>query len=114
MAVDRKYPMGDLTLPNIDCTPTTVVSGGPCVVGKIPCVAAIDAVSSKTVPFISGVFDLSVKDVVGGTIAIGDIIYFDNTTTPKLNNTNTGIRFGYALEAIGAGLTDTINVLLGY
>ena len=114
MATNRTYAMEDLTLPSIVPLPTTVLSGGPCVVGKIPCVAAMDAASGVVVPYIKGVFTLSIKDTAGGGIALGDILYFDNTTTPKVNNTNTGVRYGYALAAVGSGLTASVDVLLGY
>lgn len=64
----------------------------------------------------TGVFDLSVT-AAAAAIAIGDYIFVADpgnveVCTAALTNTNTGLIFGQALEAIGNGLTDTINVKL--
>lgn len=65
-----------------------------------------------TVDFGFGVWDMSVADTGGGGIAIGDPIYFHDGAPPTLNDVAAGgVFFGYALEAIGAGLTATIRVL---
>lgn len=115
MATNRVFAQGNITLKQQATLPATVASGGPCVIGQLPGVAltASDTNGLATVQK-DGVFSLSVKDTVGGGIAVGAIIYFDNTTTPKLNNTNTGVRFGYAMAAVGVGLTATIEVQVGY
>jgi hypothetical protein len=47
-------------------------------------------------------------------VAVGDIIYYNAADVPKLNKKNTGVRFGYALEAVAAGATAIIAVKLGY
>lgn len=115
MATNRVYAGRPEILPDLAVLPVDADSGGPVVIGKIPGVALKDADSDhKTIVQTDGIFDLSVKDTATGGIAVGDILYFDNATTPKVNNTNTGIRYGYALEVIANGLTDTINVLIGY
>ena len=90
----------------------------PVVKGQIPGVALTDTDGDGNVTVqLRGVFDLSVKGVDGSgnaAVAIGDIIYFTSGDTPKLNKKTTGVRYGYALEAITSGSTDTIKVLVGY
>lgn len=63
-----------------------------------------------------GVFDLSVN-AAAGAIAVGDFIFAAagggvEVCTATLSNTNTGLIFGQALEAIASGSTDTIKVRL--
>lgn len=91
-------------------------SGDPICVGKITGVALNNTDSSGKVRVCTkGVFDLSVKaiDSSGNSaVAVGDAIYYVAADTPKLNKKDTGVLFGYALEAISAGNTDTIKVLL--
>lgn len=93
-------------------------SGSPGVKGKIPGVCLGDTDGDGNVRLATaGVYDLSVKGVDGSgnaAIAIGDIIYYTDGDTPKLNVKTTGVRFGYALEAVSSGGTDTIKVKLGY
>lgn len=115
MAANRKFEHGrKLYLP----VPAGVVSGDPVVVGQMPGVALTDrdADGNATVDF-GGVYNLSVQaiDEVGNSaVAVGDIIYYNAADVPKLNKKNTGVRFGYALEAVAAGATATIAVKLGY
>ncbi len=62
-----------------------------------------------------GVHDLSVEaaaDEGNRAIAIGDPIFYTSGDDPVLNAKASGIFFGYALEAISSGSTDTINVLV--
>lgn len=62
-----------------------------------------------------GVWDLSaqaVDDEGSTTIAAGDTIYFDSANTPVLSKRSSGSAYGIAQEAIGYGLTATINVFL--
>ena len=94
-----------------------VTAGAPVVFGKKPGVALNSEASSRVTVKHGGVFDLSVKGIdASGNLAIaaGDILYFTNGDTPKVNVKATGVRFGYALEAITSGSTDTIQVLVGY
>jgi predicted RecA/RadA family phage recombinase len=93
-----------------------VVSGDPVAVGQITGVATIDADANNMATVdTEEVYDLSVKgiDANGNSaVSIGDAIYYTAGDTPKLNKKATGTLFGYALEAIDAGATDTINVKL--
>lgn len=91
-------------------------AGDPVMVGNIKGVAAetIEAGEAGSIALV-GVFDLSVKGHDGSAnaaVSIGDQIYFNSAATPKLNKNNAGSFFGYALEAITSGGTDTIKVLI--
>lgn len=102
--------------------PATPSSGDPVHAGQIPGVALNDeatsgGLSGQTTVALDGVFDLSVKAIDGGgnsAVAVGDILYYVDADTPVLSKKNTGVRFGYALEAITSGSTATINVKVGY
>lgn len=103
---------------SLTCTdPTTPASGDPVIDGIIPGVAlaAEDAAGFTTVA-IDGDFTLSVKGTNGSNAAIaeGDILYYVSGNTPKLSATTSGVRFGYAREAVGSGATKTIRVQVGY
>lgn len=93
-------------------------SGDPVVKGQIPGVALTDTDGDgKVVTQLRGVFDLSVKGIDAdgnAAVAIGDIIYHTAADTPPLSKKATGVRFGYALEAVSSAATSTIQVLLGY
>lgn len=102
--------------------PATPASGDPVICGQIPGVALTDegdggnAADAATVA-LDGVFDLSVKGVNGSgnsAVAVGDILYYVAADTPKLSKKDTGVRFGYAREAVTSGATATINVQIGY
>ncbi len=93
-------------------------SGAPVMAGNIPAVvlATIAAAGHGACRRI-GVFDLSVKainDAGNSAVAIGDAIYYTAADTPVLSKKSSGKLFGYALEAIDTGETDTINVLLAH
>lgn len=97
------------------------VSGDPVVVGQLPGVALTSAADNPATNIVTvetdGVFLLSVKGIDGGgnsAVAIGDVIYHVNADTPKLSKKNTGVRFGYALDVVGSGMTATIRVKIGY
>lgn len=113
MAKNRKYASGRklyLTVPG------GVVSGDPVAVGAIPGVALIDRdASNKATVDTGGCYMLSVKGIDGSgnhAIAEGDKIYFVLADTPRLSAKDTGVLFGYALEAVGSGITKTIAVRL--
>lgn len=93
-----------------------VTSGQAVVVGQIPGVALYDAdANNKAVIQTDGVFNLSVKgENNAGNIAVaeGDILYKDGALINK--DVTNGVRFGYALEAVGSGATETIKVKIGY
>ena len=97
--------------------PTTPSSGDPVIVGQIPGVALTDEDSDgNTTIATEGVYDLSVEGTNGSNVAVaaGDILYYVSANDPKLSKTTSGVRFGYALEAVGSGATKTIRVKLGY
>lgn len=91
-----------------------VKSGDPVAVGQITGVATIDAdADGNATVDTQDVYDLSVKGIDAGgnsAVAIGDAIYHVAADNPKLSKKNTGVLFGYALETVAAGGTDTINV----
>lgn len=117
MATNRKYAQGNKTLPNLTVTASSL-SGDPMVIGQIPGVLVKNAdTSNKSVMQTDGIFTLSVKGVDGvgnAAIALGAIIYYTAGDTPKLNAKTTGVRFGYALEAVTSGATSSIMVQIGY
>jgi predicted RecA/RadA family phage recombinase len=93
-----------------------VSSGDAGVVGQIPYVALIDAdANDQAVVRTQGVFLLDVHgadDTGNVAVSEGDIVYWDST---ELNvDATNGVRFGYALEAVGSGDTTTIKVKVGY
>jgi hypothetical protein len=48
-------------------------------------------------------------------VSAGDKLYYEAGQTPVLNKDNvSGVFFGYAKEAILAGATATIEVIVGY
>jgi predicted RecA/RadA family phage recombinase len=100
------------------CTdPTTPASGDPVIIGQIPGVALVaeDSAGLTTVKT-NGVARLSVKGTNGSdtAVAAGDILYYVSANTPKLSKTTSGVRFGYALEAVSSGATTSIRVKIGY
>lgn len=98
--------------------PASPASGDPILVGQLPAVAMTAKRSDNTTTVITdGVHTLSVKAIDGGgnsAVAAGDLIYYVTADTPKLSKKATGVRFGYALDAITSGSTATIRVKLGY
>ena len=96
--------------------PTTPASGAPVRFGEMTGVALVDENDDgKTVvDFTPGkVWDLSVKGVDGegnSAVAVGDKIYYVDADTPVLSKKATGRFFGFAMEAISSGETDTIRV----
>jgi predicted RecA/RadA family phage recombinase len=116
MALNEVFKYG--THLSVACTdPATPASSDPVLLGQIPGVAltAEDADGNTTI-VTEGVYNLSVKGTSGSNAAIaaGDIVYYVTGNTPKLSVTTSGVRFGYALAAVGSGLTATIAVKLGY
>lgn len=117
MAKNKVFDEGDQL--SLVCTdPATPVSGDPVLVGQIPGVALTDERADGTTSVdTEGVYHLSVKGVDGTgnkAIAAGDIVYYVAADTPKLSVKNTGVRYGYALDAVTGGATTTIRVKLGY
>jgi predicted RecA/RadA family phage recombinase len=95
-----------------------IVSGDPVMVSDLPGVAETtrDSDGNANIKHPGGlVYDLSVKaiDASGNSaVAVGDKIYYIAADTPKLSKKATGSLYGYALEAVTAGSTATIEVLL--
>ncbi len=102
------------------CTqPATPASGDPVICGQIPGVAlANEDTNGETSVALDGAFLLVVKGetTTDAAVAAGDILYYDTAATPhKLNKDSAnGVRFGYALAAVGSGVTATIPVEVGY
>lgn len=100
------------------CTdPAIPASGDPVLLGQIPGVAVIaEGADGLATIKTDGVATLSVKGTNGSNAAIaaGDIVYYVTANTPKLSVTTSGVRFGYALEAVTSGATATIRVKIGY
>lgn len=93
--------------------PTTPAAGGVVIYGDLCGIAEGDEDSNgETVvrlgPWIG---TQSVTDSVGGGIAKGDPLFASKATPVILSNLSTGVFFGWANEAIGAGLTATIEVI---
>jgi predicted RecA/RadA family phage recombinase len=96
-------------------TNSDVESGETVLVGGITGVALADEDSDGyTVIRREGVFDLSVKAHDGSSdskVGFGDALYLD-VSNGTLNKDSSETLFGYALEEITSGETDTIKVLL--
>jgi len=116
MALNEVFESG--THLALACTdPTTPVSGDPVLIGQIPGVCTVSETADGLASVCTeGVWTLSVKGTNGSNAAIaaGDIVYYVTGNTPKLSVTTSGVRFGYALEAVNSGATTTIRVKLGY
>ncbi len=97
----------------VACSEPAVPNGGdPVRFGFLTGVAVDDenAAGITVVDFGQKVWSLAVTDRVGGGIAVGDTLFYASATD-DIDNVTTGTPFGYALEAIGAGLAATILVL---
>ncbi len=104
----------------LTCThPTSPSTGDPCRIGSMVGVALTDERSGgdTTVDFGPAVYDLSVKgedDSGSAAVSAGDsLFYVDsdiNDGTGTLSKKTTGYFYGFALESVGSGSTDTINV----
>lgn len=109
MAKNRRYAGAfQLSLPVASGT----VSGDPVLIGdSLPGVALTDRDSDgeATVRMI-GAF--SVEVVAGAAMAVGDSVYID-AATGVLSDTDTGVFFGYLLEAIAGASTVTRAVKIG-
>jgi hypothetical protein len=112
MADNIKYEPGwklDLT-----CTkPDAPDSNDPVRIGYLTGIAEDDEDAAGKTPVNTGPFvgKFSVKDNGGSGISIGDVLWYHDDQTPLLDNVSTGgYYYGIALEAVGAGLTATIQV----
>lgn len=118
MATNIVYDPG--TQLSVVCTnPTTPAAGDPVRYGNLCGIALTDEADGgnptgyTSVHFGPFVADLSVKavdDNGNSAVAVGDAIFYVDADTPKLSKKQAGYFFGFALEAITSGATDTINV----
>lgn len=115
MAINEVYEKADTLYETV---PSGRLSGDPVCVGQIPGVCLIDRdVNGKATITRRGAHTLSVKAIDAGgnsAVAVGDILYLTEADTPRISKKATGVRFGYADEAITSGATATIRVILGY
>ena len=112
MATNRVFESGKVLSV---ATASTVASNDPVLVGAMTGVALTDydASTGETTIDFGGVYDLSVEAVDGAgnsAVAVGDPIYYVVGDDPVLNKKRSGVLFGYALETITSGETDTIRV----
>jgi hypothetical protein len=100
--------------------PTTPSSGDPIRYGEMTGIALTDESGGgnptgyTTVYVGPCVADVSVKgvdDSGNSAVAVGDTIYYVDADTPVLSKKASGYFFGFAMEAITSGSTDTINVM---
>lgn len=94
-----------------------VAAGNPVRLGNMTGVALTlegqggNAAGQCTVDFGLRVWDLLVTDAVGGGIAAGDVLFYQDGAPGTITNGAAGFFFGFALEPVGMGLTATIRVL---
>ena len=104
------------TWPVVVTNPAAPNSGDPVRFGSMTGIAMLDegdggvGATETVVDFGMYVADHPVTDVVGGGIAVGATVYYDDGAD-RLENDTTGTPYGIALETVGAGLTATIQVL---
>lgn len=119
MATNIIYEPG-YNLSVVCSNPTTPASGDPVRYGNMTGIALTDEgeggniATETTVNFGPFVADLSVKgvDADGNSpVAVGDALWYVDADTPKLSKKATGYFYGFAMEAIASGETDTINVM---
>lgn len=119
MATNRKFSIGDKL--SVECShPAIPSSGDPIRWGDRCGVALTDEADGgnpadyTSVDFGSGVWDMSVKGINDDgnvAVAVGDAIFYVDADTPVLSKKRSGTFFGWALETITSGSTDTIKVL---
>jgi predicted RecA/RadA family phage recombinase len=111
--VSRINPM---PWPVVVTDPAAPNSGDPVRFGSLTGIAMLDegdgglGATETMVDFGWYVADHPVTDVVGGGIAVGSTVYYDDGAD-RLENDSTGTPYGILLEAVGAGLTATVQVL---
>lgn len=115
MADNIKYPGPGVSL-NV-AVPANTVSGDPVEIVDLHGVALTDRDSSGNATvkfpfmFVADVLVEAVNNSTGSAVAIGDKLYYDSAATIKINKDSTaGKGFGYALETVTSGGSDTIQV----
>lgn len=106
----------DVSAVNGTGTSNAVKSGDPGVAGgTIPFVAHTDEdAGGLATVFTRGVFNVAVRGHDGtadAAVAVGETLFWDNTNE-ELDVATGGEEFGIALDAVAAGATTTIRVLL--
>lgn len=116
----KRYLQNHFAFPVVVTNPTSPVTGDPVRYGELTGIALTDegeggnGATYTTVEFGACVVDVSVAAVDGSgnsAVALGDTIYYVDADTPKLSKKASGYFFGFAMETITSGETDTINVL---
>lgn len=130
MAKNRLYATGDrlpmdVSALNGSGTSNLCKSGDPVAFGAVGttlgfggvCITTENASGLATVQF-NGVFNLAVtgKNAADAdtAVAIGAVLYWDDTPGQLNLDSTNGIRFGYALAAVAGGATTTIAVRVGH
>ena len=111
MATNRIYERGT----QLEYALADTDAGDPVAIGELPGVALTDTDDDGNVTVQhDGVFELAVvgNDGEAAEISAGDIVYIQSDGT--LNIDDSGTRFGYALEDVASGATETIEVKVGY
>jgi hypothetical protein len=116
MAINKRFDETKLSV--VPTNPAAGAAiGAPVRVGAVVGVALTalggggNVATEQTVDFGVGVWELSVTDTVGGGIAVGDALFYQDGAPGIVDNLTTGYFMGFALAVVGAGLTATINVL---
>ena len=116
----KRYLQGNFVVSVTVSHPATPSSGDPVRYGELTGIAVSDEAeggnpTGKTsVEFGALIADVSVKgvdDSGNSAVAVGDSIYYVDGDTPALSKKASGYFFGFAMETINSGSTDTINVL---
>ena len=96
-------------------SPATPASGDPVRFGSLTGIALVDEGDGGNVPTETtcnfGPFVADIPVVAeAAAISVGDALFYDDAIGGVNNDAVNGYFYGYALEAIGNGLTATINV----
>jgi hypothetical protein len=118
MATNIKYPGPYIAKTMV--VDSGIVSGSPVQIGGVSGTALVDrgeeVTNSSSVVLSPHIADHSVEAVDAdgnNAVVIGDAIYYDSAATIKLNKDNVnGVFYGWALEAITSGSSDTIQTLV--
>ena len=95
-----------------------VATENPVIKNYLAGVALTSQSSSAVSVDLAGVYDLSVKgeDDAGSAWStygsVGMPVYFTDADTPQLNLKQSGVFFGYLVEALTSSAANTVNVLL--
>lgn len=108
--------INEMPWPVVVTDPAAPNSGDPVRFGSLTGIALLDegqgglGATETMVDFGWYVATHPVTDIVGGGIAVGDVVYYDDGAD-RLENDTTGTPYGIALAVVGAGATTAVNVL---